>query len=275
MTHTLNTLCSTPIGPNLPSPCEILMNCTSYKPGHQPTHVDLDQVRDYLITQKSKQKFYYSKRHKAKPLNDLEPGQEVLFLSPVDHKSYIEGTVVSQAQEPRSYMLEAQGHRYRWNRQQICPITTHIDSPFTRPCADTTPQPHTIPTIPGPPHSVITQQMHTIPVITRPLPQTQPKCIQSKKTPHKSPPKPCLMPKSCKTTPCQCPYSRPQQTKSSNAQPKPISGPPLTAEICLNQLLVHLTSLIGNPQSNTVTQPELYIRWFHSGSFRFILVHSC
>ena len=109
ITHTLNTLHSTPIGPNLPSPHEILLNCTSYRHRHQPTHVDLDQVRDYLITKKSKQKFHYDKRHNAKLLNDLEPGQEVLFLSPIDHKSYIEGTVVSQVQEPRSYILEAQG----------------------------------------------------------------------------------------------------------------------------------------------------------------------
>ena len=170
----------------MPSPCEILLNHTSYRPGHQPTHVDLDQVRDYLITQKSKQKFYYDKRHNAKLLNDIEPGQEVLFLSPLDHKSYIEGTVVSQAQEPRSYILEAQGHRYRRNRQQIHPITTHIDSPFTRPYADTITT-HTVPTISEPSHSVITQQMHTIPVITRPLLQTPPKCIQSEKIPHKPP----------------------------------------------------------------------------------------
>ena len=54
-----------------------------------------------------------TKRHNARLLNDLEPGQEVLVLSPIDHKSCIEDTVVSQAQEPRSYILEAQGHRYR------------------------------------------------------------------------------------------------------------------------------------------------------------------
>ena len=95
--------------------------------------------------------------------------------------------------------------------------------------------------------------MHTIPVITRPLPQTQPKCIQSKKIQHQNPPKPCPTSKSCNTTSSQCPYSRPQQIKPSNLQLKPISGPP-TAEICLNQLLMHLISLNGNPQSNTLGQ---------------------
>ena len=115
ITLTLHNLCSTPIGPNLPSPHEIPLNCTSYRPRHQPTHVDLDQVRDYLITKKSKQKFYYDKKHNARLLNDLDPVQEVLFLSLIDHKSYIEGTVVCQAQEPRSYILEAQGRRY-WQK---------------------------------------------------------------------------------------------------------------------------------------------------------------
>ena len=97
--------------------------------------------------------------------------------------------------------------------------------------------------------------MPTIPVITRPLPQTQPKCIQSKKILHKNPLKPCPTPNSCNTTPThQSPYSRPQQFKPSNPQPRPISGPPPTAEICLNQLLTHLISLNGNPQSNIVSQ---------------------
>ena len=151
-------------------------------------------------------------------------------------------------------MLEAQGCRYRHNRQHICPITTHTDSPFTRPCADTTPQSHTVPTISGPSQSDTTPQIHTIPVITGPLPQAQPKCIQSKKIPHKNLLKPHPTPKSCNTTPCQCPYSRPQQFKPSNPQPKPISGPPPTAEISLNQLLAHLISLNGNPQSKTASQ---------------------
>ena len=96
--------------------------------------------------------------------------------------------------------------------------------------------------------------MHTTPVITRPLPQIQPKHIKSKKIPHQNPPKPCPTPKSHNTTPYQCPYSRSQQIKPSNPQPKPISGPPPTTEICLNQLLVHLISLNGNPQSNTLGQ---------------------
>ena len=93
--HMLQTLCSTPIGPNLPSPHEILLNCTDPKPGQPSTPIDLEQVRDYLITKKSVQKHYFDKRHNTRPLQDLSPGQDILFLSPVDQTSYLEGTIVS------------------------------------------------------------------------------------------------------------------------------------------------------------------------------------
>ena len=97
-------------------------------------------------------------------LDDLVPGQDVLFLSPANQTSYLEGTVIGQAQMPRSYLIEAQGCRYRCNRQHICPINTHIDSPFSRPYTDTTTQTHTIPVISGP--SFITRP---------PLPPQKPK----------------------------------------------------------------------------------------------------
>ena len=96
--------------------------------------------------------------------------------------------------------------------------------------------------------------MHTIPIITGPLPLTQPKCIQSEKILHKNLLQPRPTPKSHNTTPHQCPYSRPQQSKPSKPQPKPISGPPPTAETCLNQVLMHLISLNGNSQCNTISQ---------------------
>ena len=198
--------------------------------------------------------FYYDKRHKARLLEDLEPGQEVLFLSSTDHMSYKEGTIISQAQEQRSYILETQGNRYRCNRQHTHPINTHIDSPFTRLCTETALQTHTTPTISGPSPSDTTEQRHTIPVITRPLPQIKPKFIQSKKILPQNPPKPHLTPKSCNTTSCQCPYSRPPHIKPSTLQPNPISGPPPTAEICLNKLLAKFISLNGNPQNNMLDQ---------------------
>ena len=144
---------------------------------------------------------------------------------------------------PRSYLIEAQGHRYRCNRQHICPTNTHIDSPFSRPYTDTTPQTHTIPVISGP--SLITRP---------PLPPKEPKFIWSEKIPQPTPPGPCPSLKQCSTPHCKCPYSRPPYTKPSNLQSSPTSGPLPTAEICLNKLLVHLVSLNGNPPTTTEHQ---------------------
>ena len=45
-----------PIGPNLPSPQETLHNCTEACPGKPSTPVDMEAVRDYLITKKTLQK---------------------------------------------------------------------------------------------------------------------------------------------------------------------------------------------------------------------------
>ena len=68
-----------PIGPNLPSPQEILHNCIEAHPGKPSTPVDMEAVRDYLITKKNLQKEYHDKTHNAKSLLDLSQGQEVLL----------------------------------------------------------------------------------------------------------------------------------------------------------------------------------------------------
>ena len=78
----LLSLRSTPIGPNLPSPREILHNHTEEYPG-QPSHpVNCEQVRNYLLDKKATQKEYHDKSHNTKPLSELEPGQKVLFSAP-------------------------------------------------------------------------------------------------------------------------------------------------------------------------------------------------
>ena len=115
-----------PIGPNLPSPWEILHNCTEAHPGKPSTPVDMEAVRDYLITKKNLQKEYHDKTHNAKPLPELSQGQEVLFLSPADPNQYIEGTVLAKAPQPRSYLLESQGKPYHRTRQHICPLSNAV-----------------------------------------------------------------------------------------------------------------------------------------------------
>ena len=58
--------------------------------------------------------------------------------------------------------------------------------------------------------------------------------------------------KQCNTPHCQCPYTRPQPTKPSNAQFSPISVPLPQAKLCLNKLLAHLVSL--NDTSQIITE---------------------
>ena len=57
----LLSLRSSPNGPNLPSPREILHNRTEEHPG-QPSHpVDCEQVRNYLLDKKTTQKSIITK----------------------------------------------------------------------------------------------------------------------------------------------------------------------------------------------------------------------
>ena len=79
-----------PIGPNLPSPQEILHNHIEAYPGKLSTPVDMEAVRNYLITKKNLQKEYHDKTHNAKPLPDPIQGQEVSFLRSADPNQYIE-----------------------------------------------------------------------------------------------------------------------------------------------------------------------------------------
>ena len=125
---------STPIGPDLPSSREILHNLTEDRPGKPSQPVNFGQIRNYLISQNGKQKDNHDCRHQAKSLPELQPGQQVLFLSPVNNKSeYIPGTILSPSSTPRSYKIEAKGRIYHHTRQHIHTINTI--QPFTRPCA--------------------------------------------------------------------------------------------------------------------------------------------
>ena len=161
------------MGPNPPSPHKILLNHTDSRPGQLSTPIDLEQVKDYLINKRSVQKHYFNKRHNTRPLPDLSPGQDVLFLSLVDQMSYLEGTIASQANMPRSYLIEAQGCRYRCNRQHIRPINTEPPSPLARPYMHTTPQTHNNPIISGPQ-----------PISGPPQPPKQPKVVWNMKMPN-------------------------------------------------------------------------------------------
>ena len=78
----LLSLRSTPIGPNLPSPREILHNHMEKRLGQAPQAVDYEEIRNYLLDKKSTQKRYHDQGHNVKPLPELKPGQKILFLRP-------------------------------------------------------------------------------------------------------------------------------------------------------------------------------------------------
>ena len=125
----LLSLRSSPIGPNLPSPREILHNHTEECPG-QPSHpVDCEQVRNYLLDKKVIQKEYHDKSHNTKSLS-LEPRQKILFLSPREENQYIKGTITTKAATPRSYYIECQGKTFHCTCQHIC--TINIENPVSQ-----------------------------------------------------------------------------------------------------------------------------------------------
>ena len=131
----LLSLRSTPIGPNLPSPREILHNHMEKRPRQTPHAVDYEEITNYLLDKKT-QKRYHDQGHNVKPLPELKPGQKILFMSPKDENQYIEGTVTSKASTPRSYYLECQGKQYCHTQQHIhaIDITTLQDhqQPFSQ-----------------------------------------------------------------------------------------------------------------------------------------------
>ncbi|GFR57937.1 Pol polyprotein [Elysia marginata] len=64
------------------------------------------------------QKSNYDKRHRAKPLTQLHPGQKVLITTP----KHQEAVITRQVAQPskRSYIIETQWGQQRRNRFQLC-----------------------------------------------------------------------------------------------------------------------------------------------------------
>ena len=83
---------------------------------------DMEAVWNHLISKKQSQKQYFDKSHNMKPLSQLNPGQEVLFLLPADHQSYIPGTIIDKASTPWNYTIEAQGIQYHRTRITSTPL---------------------------------------------------------------------------------------------------------------------------------------------------------
>ena len=90
----------------------------------------MESVRSFLISKWQSQKTNCDRAHGIRQLDDLQPNQEVLFLSPAA-THYIPGTILAKATIPCSYTIEAQGKRYHRTREHIRPI--HLNIPVNTP----------------------------------------------------------------------------------------------------------------------------------------------
>ena len=175
---------SKPIGPHLPFLRGILHNMTKECPGRPAQPVDMEQICNYLITRKTTtKKDNHDQRQNARLLPELNPGQEVLFLSPADLCDYIKTTIISHTSTPRSYIIESKGKSYYQNHQHICLLHPTI-TPITRPCLFQTPEPQAstqttaeqqVTAISGPcslQDQVPESSSHTVSTFPRPSPST-------------------------------------------------------------------------------------------------------
>ena len=64
---------STPIGPIMPSPREILHNRTTQHPGKQSTPVDMGMHLKLPDRKKQSQKQYFNRAHNTKEMKQLDP----------------------------------------------------------------------------------------------------------------------------------------------------------------------------------------------------------
>ena len=121
----LLVLQSTPTGPNMPSPWEILRNRTFQCPSKPSISVDMECICNYLVSKSHSQKQSFDRAQGDRELKELQPSQEVLFLSPiVEH--YILGTIIDKATMLHSYIIEVQGKKYCRAREHIKPMNLNI-----------------------------------------------------------------------------------------------------------------------------------------------------
>ena len=164
-------LISMPIGPNMAALHEILHNRTIQQPGRPSQPIDLEKVRNFLISRRQAQCDQFNKAHGFWALSELPSGQEVLFKSPADNE-YIPGTKTEKAPVPHSYIIDAQGRKYCRTREHVQPIHLNLPPPqksadshrqqcFTRP----SPQSQKQQCFPGP-----SAQPHKPQAISRPSP---------------------------------------------------------------------------------------------------------
>ena len=123
----------------MPSPWEILHNRTFQCPSKPLTPVNMECICNYLVSKCHSQKQSFNRAHGIRQLQELQPSQEVLLLSPAADQ-YIPGTIINKATVLHSYFVEAQGKRYSRTREHIRPI--HLNIPLCKASHQQQPKPH-------------------------------------------------------------------------------------------------------------------------------------
>ena len=111
LTVAVKTIRATSIGPNMPTPAEILHGRPMTNVTKERGKVDLKAVRNYLWDRAHQSAANHDRRHRAKKLEDLTEGQLVYFRHQRPGKSptWEEGiiTKAGSEKEPRSYWVIA------------------------------------------------------------------------------------------------------------------------------------------------------------------------
>ncbi|XP_026016758.1 uncharacterized protein K02A2.6-like [Astatotilapia calliptera] len=109
-----------------------------------PSPVNRDTVCQRDAAAKDSYRFFYNRRHSARPLPELLPGQDVVVKLDGEKGWTTPAKVISKSKEPRSYLVEmANGNVTRRNRRHLQPVPGTADpeeqQQSTVPATPTTP----------------------------------------------------------------------------------------------------------------------------------------
>lgn len=122
---------ATPIAATGQSPAQIMTgrqmrrNLPMLEEKHQPQPIDYKAVEWKDKATKESYKFFYDRRHSARALPELQPGEKVLVKLDSEKGWKTPAVVLNKTSEPRSYMVQTQnGAVLRRNRKhlQVMPL---------------------------------------------------------------------------------------------------------------------------------------------------------
>lgn len=138
-----------------------------------PSPVDTDAVRSKDQQAKSAYRFFYNRRHSARPLPVLESGQRVNLKLDGEKGWKTPAKVIAQAPEPRSYYVQTdQGTFTRRNRRHIQEVP---GSPEKVTASETSDQSQPSSSDPGSPSLPAVGPVTPGPTVSQSLPPTTPK----------------------------------------------------------------------------------------------------